>query len=212
MSDAAERTRPRDAGRFPLLTPAELSAEQRAVYNLITGPPRGDGPFTLRYDDGALAGPFNALLFAPAIGTAVQELGAVLRFGGELDGRVRELVICAISADLDSAYEWHAHSRVAATVGVEGAELDHLKSGTEPPTLSAAERAALRFTRALLHHTTVSDDLHADVLHHFGHAGVAELSLLVGYYRMIAGLLATGNIPAPETTIAETTINKGRNP
>ncbi len=212
MSDASEHTRPNDAGRFPLLTPAELSGEQRAVYSLITGPPRRDGPFTLMYDDGALTGPFNALLFSPAIGTAVQELGAVLRFGGELDGRVRELVICAISADLDSAYEWYAHSRVAATVGVEGAELDHLRRGIEPPTLSAAERAAIRLTRALLHQTTVSDDIHAEVLLHFGHAGVAELSLLVGYYRMLAGLLAAGDVPAPETTISETTINKGRNP
>lgn len=199
MSDAARGTRPQDPGRFPLLTPAELTDEQRAVYDSIAGPPRGNGPFTMVYDDGALAGPFNAMLLSPAIGNAVQALGAVLRFGGALDGRLRELVICAISADLDSAYEWYAHSRVAVTVGIDEAELDHLRKGLVPPTLSDAERAALDLTRVLLEGTTVKDDLHARVLAHFGHSGVAELSLLVGYYRMLAGLLAAGNVPAPDT-------------
>ncbi|WP_253904155.1 carboxymuconolactone decarboxylase family protein [Arthrobacter sp. Br18] len=212
------------AGRFPLLTPAGLSADQRAVYDSIAGPPRGNGPFTVAYDDGALAGPFNALLFAPAIGNAVQVLGAVLRFGGTLDGRLRELVICAVSAELDSAYEWYAHSRVAATVGIDEDELEHLRNGSMPPTLDAAERAALDFTGALLCGTTISENHHAAVFLHFGHAGVAELSLLVGYYRMLAGLLAAGNVPAPgtvpesddtprpETSTFDTTINKGRNP
>ncbi|WP_049822509.1 carboxymuconolactone decarboxylase family protein [Arthrobacter sp. H41] len=198
-SDFTESTDRQDAGRFPLLAPAELSAEQRSVYDAIAGPPRGNGPFTMVYDDGALAGPFNALLYSPAIGNAVQALGAELRFGGALDGRLRELVICAISADLDSAYEWYAHSRVAATVGIAEAELEHLGRGDVPPTVTAAERAALDFTRVLLHGTAVSDDVHAPVLSHFGHAGVAELSLLVGYYRMLAGLLAAGNVPAPRS-------------
>ncbi|WP_434992104.1 carboxymuconolactone decarboxylase family protein [Arthrobacter sp. Ld5] len=197
MSDATGHATPQTAGRFPLLIPAELSDEQRAVYDSIAGPPRGNGAFTMIYDDGSLAGPFNALLFAPAIGDAVQALGAVLRFGGTLDGRLRELVICAISAELDSAYEWYAHSRVAMTVGVSETELDHLRNGTVPPTLSPAERAALDFTAALLRQTAVSEEIHAGVLEHFGHPGVAELSLLIGYYRMLAGLLAAGDVPAP---------------
>ncbi len=197
LSDTTESARPQAAGRFPLLTPAELSDEQRAVYDSIAGPPRGNGAFTMIYDDGALAGPFNAMLFAPAIGDAVQALGAVLRFGGTLDGRLRELIICAISAELDSAYEWYAHSRVAATVGIDETELEHLQNGSVPPTLSATERAALDFTRALLRGTSVDDEVHARVLGHIGHPGVAELSLLIGYYRMLAGLLAAGDVPAP---------------
>lgn len=197
LSDATASIRPQDAGRFPLLTPAGLTAEQRVVYDSIAGSPRGKGPFTIVYDDGALAGPFNALLLSPAIGDAVQSLGAALRFRGALDGRLRELVICAVSADLDSAYEWYAHSRMAATVGINEVELDHLGRGSEPPTLSPAERAALAFTRMLLQDGAVDDDSHARVLTFFGHAGVVELSLLVGYYRMLAGLLAAGDIPAP---------------
>lgn len=197
MSDAIDTTRPQAAGRFPLLTPAELSAEQRSVYDSVAGPPRGNGTFTVVYDDGSLAGPFNAMLLAPTLGNAVQALGAVLRFDSALDGRLRELVICAISADLDSAYEWYAHSRVAATVGIDEGELEHLRAGRLPPTLSSAERAALDLTRVLLQDTAVDDDTHARVLSHFGHAGVAELTLLVGYYRMLAGLLAVGAVPAP---------------
>lgn len=197
MSDATATTRPQAVGRFPLLTPAELSAVQRAVYDSIAGPPRGNGTFTVVYDDGALAGPFNAMLLAPALGNAVQALGAALRFGGALDARLRELVICAISADLDSAYEWYAHSRVAATVGISAAELEHLAEGSVPPTLSPTEHAVLDLTRVLLRGTAVDDDTHARVLSQVGHAGVVELTVLVGYYRMLAGLLAVGDVPAP---------------
>lgn len=111
------------AGRFPLLAPDALMDAQRAVYDAAAGPPRANGPFVVVDDDGHLAGPFNALLYSPDIGQAVQALGAALRSGGTLSGRTRELVICAVAAELDSDYEWYAHSRVALSVGVCPAEL-----------------------------------------------------------------------------------------
>ena len=69
------------SSHFPLLAPNELSADQQELYEKITAGPRANGPFRIMHDDGSLAGPFNALLFAPRIGNAVQELGAALRFG-----------------------------------------------------------------------------------------------------------------------------------
>lgn len=184
-------------GRFPLLVPAELAPEQASLYAAIAGPPRADGPFRLTYDDGALTGPFNALLFAPAIGQAVQELGAVLRFRGSLNGRLRELVICTLAAELESDYEWYAHSRVALTAGVSATELEELGSGRLPATLDSAEHAALDLVRALLDSATVSERVHAAAAEHFDHAGITELTVLTGYYRLLAGLLAVGAVPAP---------------
>ena len=102
------------------------------LYGAIAGPPRGNGPFSIVDEAGCLTGPFNALLHSPAIGDAVQALGAVLRFGGSLPDRTRELVICAVAAELESAYEWYAHSRVATSVGVSGTELKKLHDGDIP--------------------------------------------------------------------------------
>ena len=185
------------AGRFPLLAPHELSDQQRDLYAAIAGPPRGSGPFSIVDDAGCLNGPFNAMLHSPAIGDAVQALGAVLRFGGSLPDRTRELVICAVAAELDSAYEWYAHSRVAASVGVSDTELKQLCAGEFPDTLAADEGAALGLARALLHGNAVGPAIHTAALEHFGHGGITEISVLVGYYRLLAGILAAGDVPVP---------------
>lgn len=190
-------------GRFPLLAPAELSDQQRDLYGAIAGPPRGNGPFSIVDEAGRLNGPFNALLYSPAIGNAVQALGAALRFGGSLPDRTRELVICAVAAELESAYEWYAHSRVATSVGISGTELTELHDGEIPATLAADESAALGLTRALLHGNAVGHEVHAAALEYFGHEGIMELTVLVGYYRLLAGILAAGDIPVPPGTNGE---------
>ena len=190
-------------GRFPLLAPQELSDQQRDLYGAIAGPPRGNGPFSIVDEAGRLNGPFNALLFSPAIGNAVQALGGVLRFGGSLPDRTRELVICAVAAELDSAYEWYAHSRVATSVGISVTELKTLHDGGLPDTLAADESAALVLTRALLRGTAVGQEIHAAALEHFGHGGITELTVLVGYYRLLAGILAAGEIPVPPAAAGE---------
>ncbi len=197
--ESAERqpTEKADGGRFPLLAPGVLDDDQLALYNTIAGPPRAGGPFLVVDDDGHLAGPFNALLYAPQIGQAVQALGAALRFGGKLPARTRELVICAVAAERCSAYEWYAHSRVALTVGITPAELENLRGGFVPAELPDDELSALTFTAALLNGRAVSDVDHAAALEHHGHEGITELSILVGYYRALSGLLAAGDVGAP---------------
>lgn len=185
------------SSRFPLLTPEKLSTDQRDLYGKITAGPRANGPFRIMHDDGALAGPFNALLFAPEIGNAVQALGSALRFKGSLTDRTRELVICAVAAALNSEYEWYAHSRAAVVVGVTEAELAQLTAGTVPGSASEQEKAALELTRELIAEAGISENTYAVAEQHLSHGGVAELTVLVGYYRTLAGLLAVADVPAP---------------
>ena len=182
---------------MPLLAPETLDDEQRAVYDAVAGGPRAGGPFRVVDDEGRLVGPFNAMLHAPGIGQAVQQLGAALRFSGRLPARTRELVICAVAAHWDSDYEWYAHSRVASSVGVTPSELASLRDLRAPAGLAPQEAAALGLALALLTDRAVDDDVHAAAQTHHGHAGVVELAVLVGYYQALAGLLATADVPAP---------------
>lgn len=186
--------------RFPLLTPDALAADQSELYEKIAAGPRANGPFRIMHDDGSLAGPFNALLYSPTVGNAVQALGAALRFGGELPDRTRELVICAVAAALNSEYEWYAHSRAAVVVGISEDELAQLKAGTVPKEASGYEAAALELTRELIAEAGVKEDIHARAQEHLGYGGVTELTVLVGYYRTLAGLLAVAAVRAPADT------------
>ena len=144
-----------------------------------------------------LLGPFNALLYAPGIGDAVQRLGAALRFEGSLPARTRELVGCAVAAHWESGYEWYAHSRMARAAGVSDEELDQVRQGATPAGLAPEDSAALRLAGALLRDRAVDEAGYADAVTRHGEAPGAEIALLVGYYQALAGLLATVDVPAP---------------
>lgn len=185
-------------GRLPLLDPAQLDPGQRALYEAVAGGPRADGPFRITDDDGQLLGPFNALLYSPGIGNAVQALGAALRFEGALPARTRELVICAVAVHWRSDYEWYAHSRVAPAAGLTADQLEQMGRGDVPSGLTPADSAALHLAHALLRERTVDAALYAEAADLHGPSVVVELCILVGYYQALAGVLAAAAVPAPE--------------
>ena len=180
------------------LTPPALRPDQQRLYDSIVDGPRAAGPFSLADRQHRLRGPFNALLHTPGLGAAVEQLGAALRFQGGVPDRTRELVICAVAAHWDSAFEWYAHSRIAVGVGVRPDELRSVRAGRVPESLSPAELVAMRFASALLRDRRVERRLFDEVVEHHGETGLVELSLLVGYYQLLAGVLAADDVPAPE--------------
>ena len=93
--------------RLPRLAPEALTGDQRALYDAITSGPRAQGPqhFALAAQDGTLNGPFNALLYSPALGEALQEVGAAVRYRTGLTDRARELAILLVAARWHSAFE-----------------------------------------------------------------------------------------------------------
>lgn len=182
--------------RLHLLRPSQLDEAQCDLHEQITGGPRSGQPFQAVTPRGELLGPFNALLYVPELGGAVQRVGEHLRFGGALPARLRELVILAVAAEAGSAYEWYAHSRVARTVGVTHAECGALARTDIPVSCEEREALALRLAATLPQR--VPDELYVLLQQHFDEAELAELAVLVGYYRLLAGVLGTFDVPAPE--------------
>src|SRR6478609_9917454 len=122
---------PSMAGRVHPFTPESLTGAQRDLYDAIAGGPRAQGPqhFALTRPDGSLRGPFNALLLAPALGGALQDVGAAIRYRGALSDRAREIAILLVAAHWDSAFEREAHEAVGAAAGLSDAELGALRRG-----------------------------------------------------------------------------------
>ena len=64
-------------GRLPLLDPSTLSSAQRETYERLNRtwiPWANDVPFQSKLDDGRLIGPFNPILFSPAISSSFLDL------------------------------------------------------------------------------------------------------------------------------------------
>ncbi|PRY45004.1 carboxymuconolactone decarboxylase family protein [Umezawaea tangerina] len=186
--------------RLPRPVPADLDADQRALYDTITGGPRARGPqrFRLTDDDGRLNGPFNAMLVAPPLGHALQGLGAAIRYETTLDVRVRELAILAVAGKWDSAFERHGHEPIARDAGVSEDQLAALRAFTMPSDLADdAERCALDVVFALLREEDLDDAAYAEAVSTIGNRMVFELTALVGYYATLALQLRVFRVSPP---------------
>jgi 4-carboxymuconolactone decarboxylase len=183
--------------RQPALRPAELDDAQRQLYDAITGGPRSGGAFRLTDADGVLQGPFGGFLLSPAIGDALQQLGAAIRYRSRLTPRVRELAILVVAAHHGSAFERYAHRAVGKSVGLSETEMDAVESGDALCSADSLENAVVQLTRSILE-GLVDDDTWSACVPPLQLDLVFELIVLVGYYTTLATqmrVLRTDQLP-----------------
>ncbi|HET9971325.1 MAG TPA: carboxymuconolactone decarboxylase family protein [Streptosporangiaceae bacterium] len=187
--------------RLPKLEPSSLDAEQRALYDAIAGGRRAQGPqrFRLTDADGCLEGPFNAFLFQPRLGSALQALGAAVRYEAGLDDRCREIAILAVAARWRSAFEWYAHEAVARAAGLTDADLAAILDN-QPGVLAGREAVVARTTAALAARGDLDDAEYREATAELGLDGLFELLTLVGYYATLALQLHVFRVQAPGET------------
>jgi 4-carboxymuconolactone decarboxylase len=186
--------------RLAVLSSDEMTTEQVDLYREILAGPRGQGPRAVQLSSGAggLAGPFNAMLYAPTVGHALQELGAAIRFGTKLTPRIRELAILVVAQAWDSGYEQVSHELIGRDAGLTEPELDALREGEDPKFADPQESAAYSAVRALTGRRDLDDEEYADAIAALGEEGLVELSTLVGYYATLALQLRIFRVPAPD--------------
>jgi 4-carboxymuconolactone decarboxylase len=178
--------------RLGLLAPGELDPAQRAVYDAITGGPRASQAATVPItdEDGRLVGPFAVMLLSPAVGDAVQQVGAKIRFATALTARERELGILSVAGVLRSDFERLAHEPAARTAGLTQQQINAALSGRTPDGLTGDEALVCRLARLMTADRNLSDADYADGLAALGNQRLAELTYLVGYYCALALSLA----------------------
>lgn len=181
-------------GRLPWFQPEDLTPEQREYYDRLLSGPRNTS--TLVDERGRLQGAFNARLLDPPLGTANEQLGAVLRFGTPaLTGRQRETAILEVARFERSGYEWLAHSRTALAAGVTAEEIDAIRHGGDALTFSERERLTRRVVQALTTERDLAEDLYEEAAAGLGLVALFDLISLVGYYQHTALALRVWRVP-----------------
>ena len=94
------------ATRLPLIPPAELSPEQKSLYDeMRKGIASNFNAFKVEREDGALMGPWNPWLHEPAIGRAIWDLTLAMTGNASLPDNVRQIAILVVGARFDAAIE-----------------------------------------------------------------------------------------------------------
>jgi len=185
--------------RLPLITPADLTPEQKPLYDdMRRGIASNFNAFKVQREDGALMGPWNPWLHEPLIGKAIWDLTLAMTASASLPDNVRQIVILVVGARFDAAYEIYAHIAVAEREGMREQRLATLVANLKPNDLSPEESVAFDFAYALVRGGTLPEPLYRLAVETFGQHSTNEMIYLVGLYCLVSTTLNGFNVPVPE--------------
>ena len=128
--------------------------------------------------------------------------GEYVRYEVKVPGRTRELVILAIARGIE--YGWIHHYPHALKAGVAEAELRQLKAGTLAPSLSEAERSAIRYGQEFANAGNVSDATFAGLKQHYTDRQITDLTLIAAYFVALGSIMNAFRVELePESVLAK---------
>lgn len=185
--------------RLEPIAPAEMNEEQRALNEkMVEGIRKNLHGFKSEREDGALIGPFPAMLHFPQFGAAAWDVFTALSKNSTLPKPAHEVAILVTGARLQSRYELYSHERVAVGAGLSAAKIATISAGQRPADLTAEEGVAYDVAARLSAGGQLGDTAYKAAVDTFGKDGTAELFYLIGCYCMISVLLNGYDVPVPE--------------
>ncbi len=133
----------------------------------------------------------------PVLGTALQALGAAVRYGTSLSARAREMAILAVTAHADCAFEWHAHEAVGRLTGLTAVDLAAIRAVFPLAGANEVQRTVVDVTFDLLRVGGLDEQSFQNAVSHLHPAGLQELMALVGHYRLLALQMRAFRVDAP---------------
>ncbi len=144
-----------------------------------------------------LANVFSFLANSPGAMQAVTSVGEHVRFKTDFDPVLRELVIMTVAQELECVYEWSHHWVVAEKAGATPEQLAMIGSAKlEKAPMPVGP--AVKYARLLTHNKKIDDKLVTALKKKFGVAGWVDLTIMIGYYGMLARFINTTGVPVEE--------------
>src|SRR5712672_1852461 len=107
--------------RLKLLSPGEMSADQKETYDESIAGKRGAPP-----------APMMAWLNSPQMARHATRLGEQLRFNTIFPAKLSEIAILVTARHWTSHYEWYAHKRLALKGGMDPKIIDDIRDRRTP--------------------------------------------------------------------------------
>jgi AhpD family alkylhydroperoxidase len=140
---------------------------------------------------------FRTINHAPKLAKGYAGLGGRILARTDLDPKLRELVINAISVHLDCPYEWSHHGKWALDVGATPEELEALKA-REYSRLGPRERACVEYALKVDANDVSDADVEALRAAGLDERTIVELTLTASFYGMTARFLNAMDVELDE--------------
>ena len=161
--------------RVPLiLNKDQVPSEHHAIVDSIIG------------SRGALHGPFSVFLHSPEIAGRIAHLGALVRFEGTLDFRVRVLAAMVVAREFEAEYVWGAQTGSARRQNVPEATITAIRDNAPLDGVPPEDAMVIEYTRTLLRKHRVPAAMDKAMRDRFGNDQMIQLSGAIGYYSMLA--------------------------
>ncbi len=162
--------------RIPIATRESVPEEQRAAFDETV---RG-GASVPRH------GPGSVMIHVPEANRRATQLNNYLRNESSLPKKVQELAMLVTARELDCQHIWNSHATSGRRAGLRDALVDALRDKRELPAMAPEEAAVVNYGREFFRTHRVSRGAFQAALEQFGVRGLTELTMLMGYYGMLA--------------------------
>jgi 4-carboxymuconolactone decarboxylase len=176
--------------RIPPLPRAEWN--ERLASLLAASPGGTDEPMHI----------FTTLARQPDLFRRWLGFGAAL-LGGQLPGRLRELVILRVAFRFDAPYEWAHHLQLGAAQGITTEEMAAVGGDLSRVAWDPFERAALAAVDETADQGAVADDTWERIADRLDSDALVELVMLIGHYVMLSTVLRSLRVPLEPSAISE---------
>jgi 4-carboxymuconolactone decarboxylase len=178
--------------RLKLLSPGEMSADQKETYDEAIAGKRGAPP-----------APMMAWLNSPEMARHATRLGAVLRFDTIFPAKLSEIAILVTARHFSSHYEWYAHKRLALKGGMDAKIIEAIRDRRTPPFDDPKAKTIYDVAKSLHEARGVSPALYEEAIKVLSLRGLVEIIGLCGYYTMVSMTLNTFEFGLPEGETSE---------
>ncbi len=172
--------------KLPYISRDELPEDKRHVYDRIAE------------TRGSVDHIFRLLLNSPDAAEVATSVGEYIRYRSPLEPAIREIAILGVARELNCDYEWAQHEPIARRDGVSDNTIESIRSGRAPMGVPAKEGVYVQGVRELVRDGSLSDATHQAIEHLIGPAQTLDFLVLVGYYSMLARIMATFEIDLDE--------------
>jgi 4-carboxymuconolactone decarboxylase len=191
LSAAVEKQEETDM-RLKLLSPGEMSEDQKQTYDESIAGKRGAPP-----------PPMMAWLNSPEMARHATRLGGFLRFDTVFPAKISEIAILVTARHWTSHYEWFAHKRLALKGGMDPKIIDDIRDRRTPQFDDPKAKIVYDVAKSLHEGHGVSKSLYDEAVKTVGERGVTEIIGLCGYYTMVSMTLNTFEFGLPDGEVSE---------